>query len=256
MGMRIDGNFTLFREMRPAAMVVSHERSGTHFLMNALAACYGYVSTPWIDFDRPTFNINYFYLPEVRDLLLALADRPMANVVKSHHAVDFFAGELSRLTERYVVFTICRDPATAMLSFWRYMHQWPWTEGPKTLDAESFAAAEPCGRLMRYQMKQYRSMLHRWSAHVEGWLDAAAKSPRVVLVRYEDLDLDYETTVRGFARYLDRSPAVIVRPSRDYNVIPCGPVDPTARRSTPDLDALRQLCREQVGKTMARLGYL
>src|SRR5215469_1383683 len=73
--MRVDGNFAVFQEMRPAVMVVSHERSGTHFLMNALASCYGYVSAPWVDFDRPTFNINYFYLPEVQDLLLALADR-------------------------------------------------------------------------------------------------------------------------------------------------------------------------------------
>lgn len=255
MGMRVDGNFTLFQESRPAAMVVSHERSGTHFLMNALASCYGYVSTPWIDFDRPTFNINYFYLPEVRDLLLALADRPMANVVKSHHAVDFFAGELQRITERYVIFVICRNPAAVMLSFWRYIHQWPWTEGPKTLDPASFACGEPCGRLMRYQMRQYGSLLDRWSAHVEGWLYAAASLPRVVVVRYEDLDTNYEATMRGLAKHLGRPHQAIARPARDYNVIPGGPRDPTGQGVSPDLNSLRQLCREHVGPTMTHLGY-
>jgi hypothetical protein len=82
-------------------MVVSHERSRTHFLMNALAACYGYVSAPWVNLDLPTVNINYYYPPRVRDILLALAARPMANVVKSHHPADLFAAELPRLTERY-----------------------------------------------------------------------------------------------------------------------------------------------------------
>jgi hypothetical protein len=256
MALRIDGNFTLFEDMRPAVMVVSHERSGTHFLMNSLASCYGYTSAPWVDFDRPTFNINYYYLPEVRDLLLALADRPMANVVKSHHAADFFAGELQRITERYVIFVVCRDPAAVMVSFWRFMHQWPWNEGPKTLDAESFATAEPCGRLLGYQMRQQASMLHRWSAHAEGWLAAAASSSRVVVVRYEDLDSNYEETVRGFSKYLGRPPQAIVRPARDYNVIPGGPCDPAGKGLSPNLDALRRLCRKQVGMTMSRLGYL
>ena len=44
--MRFQANLALFPDERPAVMVVSHERSGTHFLMNALAACYGYVSRP------------------------------------------------------------------------------------------------------------------------------------------------------------------------------------------------------------------
>jgi len=30
-------------------MVVSHQRSGTHFMMNTVAACFGYVSNPWLD---------------------------------------------------------------------------------------------------------------------------------------------------------------------------------------------------------------
>lgn len=161
--MRVDGNFSLFSQMRPAAMVVSHERSGTHFLMNSLAACYGYVTTPWIDFDRPPFEINFYHLPEVRDLLLGAADRPMANVMKSHHAVDFFRGALQEITQRYVLFVICRHPAPVMLSFWRFMHQWAWNEGPKLADPLSFAKAEPCGRMMRYQMRQFANMLKAMS---------------------------------------------------------------------------------------------
>lgn len=253
--MQVTGNFALFPEMRPAAMVVSHERSGTHFLMNSLANCYGYVTAPWIDFDRPAFNINYYYLPEVRDLLLALANRPMANVVKSHHAVEFFDDELRRIGERYVLFVICRHPVATMLSFWRFLHQWPWSEGPRTIDPLGFARSEPRGRLMRFQMRQLPSMLHRWAAHVEGWLDAAAQFSGIVIVRYEDLDRDFASTVRGFANHLGRPPQSIVRPARDFNVIPSGPADPAGSGLPPDIDGLRELCRTEVGRTMSRLGY-
>lgn len=253
--MRVDGNFALFSDMRPAVLVVSHERSGTHFLMNALAACYDYVSSPWIDFDRQTFNINFFYPPEVGGLLMALADRPMANIVKSHHPIDFFNGELKRIVERYLVLVVCRHPADVTRSFWRFLHQWPWNEGPKTLDPLSFARAEPCGRLMRYQPRQYPSMLQRWAAHADGWLNAADENERVGIVRYEDLDRNYEQTMRGLAGKLGRAPRTIVRPDKDYNVIPRGPSDPTGELGASHMNELREYCRATVGQTMSRLGY-
>jgi hypothetical protein len=246
---------TLFPEERPAVMVVAHERSGTHFLMNALAACYGYVSWPLFNLDLPHVNINYYHPPAVRDTLLALAARPMANVVKSHHPADFFAAELPRLTRRYVVFSICRDPVATLLSYWRFLHRWPWAEGPRVADPLAFARAEPCGRMMRYQMRQYPHLMARWAAHVEGWLAAAGAVPRVVVVRYEDLDARYGETMRGFAGVLGRPPQALARPARDVHVVPGGPADPTGRGVPPDAEALRRLCREAVGGTMARLGY-
>ncbi len=253
--MELEANLALFPEERPAVMVVSHERSGTHFLMNALAACYGYVSAPWVNFDRPSLNINYYHPAEVRDALLALAARPMANVVKSHHPADFFAAELPRLAGRYVVLSVCRDPAATLLSLWRVMHRWPWAEGPRLADPLAFARAEPCGRMMRYQMRQYPHLMARWAAHVEGWLAAAQAVPGVAVVRYEDLDARYEETMRGLAGLLGRPPKALARPARDVNVIPGGPADPAGRGTPPDAEALRRLCRGAVGGTMARLGY-
>src|SRR5580692_3676771 len=107
--MSVAAEFTFFPEPRPAVMVVSHERSGTHFLMNSLAACYGYVSLPWINFDHPTQSVLDIYSRgAIRDLLLGMANRPMANIVKSHHPPEFFTGELDRLSQRYVILVIYR----------------------------------------------------------------------------------------------------------------------------------------------------
>jgi hypothetical protein len=239
----------------PAVMVVAHERSGTHFLMNTLAACYGYISQPWVDFDHFQVNINFYYPVHVCDSLLDSAAKSRTHLVKSHHQAGFFSGQLSRLTEQYVLFYVCRDPVNVMISHWRFVHRWPWFEGPRVADPLTFARSEPCGNLMRYQVRQHPNMMLRWASHVEGWLAAAATQPRVVVVRYEDLDTHFAETVHSFARVLGRPPLTLDRPPRDANIIPGGPGDPSGRGVAPDVAALRGLCRAAVGATMMRLGY-
>jgi hypothetical protein len=191
---------------RPAVMVISHERSGSHFLMNTLAACYGYVSQPWSNFDWRSVNINFYSPTSVRDHLLSLAAAPPVRIVKSHDQAGFFAEELSRIAERYVLFYMCRNPVGVLLSYWRFMYRWSWFEGPKVADLLTFARAEPCGYMMRYQLRQHPNLMCRWAAHVESWLAAAEMVRRVVVVRYEDLDAHFEEVVHGFARVLGRPP--------------------------------------------------
>jgi hypothetical protein len=249
---------TLFSEARPAVLTVSHERSGTHFLMNSLANCYGYESVFWIDFDIPTVNfLRRFSREQIRDSLLALTARPIANIVKSHHAAEFFTDQLQSLLERYVIFVIYRDPVAVMLSFWRHLHCFrPWVNaGPQVADPLTFARAAPSGQMLRYQAQSCANILERWAAHVRGWHAAAQRFPRIRLVRYEDLDEHYEATIESFAPSLGRLPKLLIRPSRDFNVVPGGPADPMKTGIPPDVDGLRQLCRETVGDTLALLGY-
>lgn len=244
-----------FPPPRPAVLVVAHERSGTHFLMNTLATCYGYISQPWIDFDQTHLKINFYSPRRACDELLSLVAGSHTRLVKSHHQAGFFASELSRLTEHFVIFYVCRNPVDVMLSYWRFMHRWPWFEGPKVADPLTFARSEPCGFMMRYQLRQHPNLMLRWAAHVEGWLDAATAHPRVLAVRYEDLDARFEEVVQGFAGTLGRPPQALVRPPRGVNTVPGGPEDPSGQGIPPDVEALRELCRATVGPTMTRLGY-
>ncbi len=87
-------SFAVFREDRPPIIVVSHERSGTHFLMNSIARGYGYTSAPWIDLDYNQMPINFFHPPAIAGALEKLADQRIASIVKSHHASTFFDGIL------------------------------------------------------------------------------------------------------------------------------------------------------------------
>jgi hypothetical protein len=247
---RSNASFAVFRESRPPVMVVSHERSGTHFLMNSIARGYGYTAEPWIDMDYPRMPINYFHPSTLAGALESLADQRIASIVKTHHAAEFFDGVLNRILKRYIVFYIHRDPVEVMLSFWRFMHRWQWHEGPKRADPIAFATAEPEGQLMRYQTHQRRNMLDRWAKHVEGWHKASLGRPRLRLVPYASLRDDYEATLSSFADLLGRKPQDLTPPAKDENVIPGGTV-----AHKPDVAALRALAAAEVGETMRLLGY-
>ena len=82
--------FAVFPTPRPAVMVVSHERSGTHFLMNAIARACGYTSDPWVDLDWHSLLINYFSPENIAKTLRRLTDQHVASIIKSHHAIEFF----------------------------------------------------------------------------------------------------------------------------------------------------------------------
>ena len=231
-------------------MVISHERSGTHFLMNAIARGYGYASNPWLDLDYNGIPINYYHPPAIANALEKLAELRIASVVKSHHESEFFDRILNGVLKRYVVFYIHRDPTEVMLSFWRLVHGFPWHEGPKCDDPIAFALAEPEGHLMRYQAHQRRNMLERWATHVEGWYRLSKGRRYMRSVPYAALRDDYAATLSSFSDLLGREPADLTPPERDKNVIRGSTVD-----HEPDVETLRTRVAEEVGDTMQLLGY-
>ncbi len=234
-------------------MTVSHPRSGTHFLMNALADCYGYVSTPWINLDHDTANLNYFHPPSVGNYLMALGARPVATIVKSHHAAEFFTDQLQRLAARWVLFVAVRHPVDVLLSYWRFLNGLSWVEGPRVANPLDFFRAEPCGRMLRYQTRQFPNMMLLWAHLVEGWLDAAKRNRHVVIVRYEALETDFEAVMRSFAPWLDQQPHQLSRPQRGNSV--WLRAEETRDVRPAERDALRALCRQTIGRTMDLLDY-
>jgi hypothetical protein len=177
-------------------MVISHERSGTHFMMNSIATCFDCVSFPWLDLDRKQFNINYYHPQSLQMLILKVAETRPANVLKSHHEFTFFSEIIASFKGAIELVYIYRNPADVMASYWRFLHTWNWVEGPKADTALDFAMAPPMGQLMRLQFRQYDTMLDRWANHVRQW---TAARPQVHVVKYEDLACRYEAPSRLWA---------------------------------------------------------
>jgi hypothetical protein len=245
-----------FNEDRPRLLIVGHERSGNHFLMNMVAHAFGYVSKPWIDVDYGSANFNYYHPPSVAGFFQKLKAHRLANTIKSHHQVDFLAQCLSEIVESFIILYVYRNPMDVMRSCQKLMLNWDWVEGPRVGSCKEYIRAPPCGYMMRYQMRQHPNMLERWQAHVDGWMKASDVNPNIIPIRYEELDEGYERMVGKLAAALNLQARPHERPSRHKNVIPLDASPRIDCDSDEFDDDDLEFIREHIGPTMRRLGYL
>lgn len=234
-------------------LVVSHERSGTHFLMNTLDRNFEYVAVPWLNFDFE-LGLNFHSAENIMQFFKKLHDRPVLNVVKSHHPFSFFAKLIAYLAQQFHIFYIYRDPRDVMISFQRLINHFRWDEGPRTSSVGDFMRAQPRGGVLRYQKEQTPSMLHRWKDHVEAWhnYSIATNGRKVHLVRFEDLSERFEETVHRIGSIIGEPVRQVVRPSPGENVIYKGRGNIGDHRELfkpEDYDYVREVA----GKTMQRL---
>lgn len=241
-------------------LVVSHERSGTHFLMNSMAAEFGYVSKPFVNFDQPQLNINYFHPDSVLKYFVKTKSTRPDVIRKSHHQVAFFEPHIESLLEVLDIFYIYRDPRDVAHSFRHALNEWGWFEGPKVASASDFIRAAPAGQMLRFQYHQLPNMLERWRVHVEGWADKASRTPAIAavkyspitMVRYEDLDRRYDETMSEIASQKGWTRLAGQRPAIDQNTIL-----KTNRNSETNVytDSDVEFIKIQIGPTMRKLGY-
>lgn len=232
--------------------VLSHERSGTHFLMNAIAAEFGYASHPHVSLDRPVVHINFFHPPSIAQFYAKSEADKAALIRKSHHQFSFFAPVIDAVLAHSHLFYIYRDPRDVMHSFRHFLNSWAWFEGPKVAVAGDFIRAAPAGQMLRYQYHQLPDMLDRWRVHVEGWLDAELQWPAIEVVRYEELVEDYDAVIDRIASAKGWTRLHGARPERDRNtVLKSKRASPSNAYTAADLEFFRT----RIGPTMRRLGY-
>lgn len=195
---------TLGPEWVKKVIVISHERSGTHFLMNTLADNFGYVSSKWInlDIDNP---INFYAPANIIGFLQCMFGKPVLNIVKSHHPVEFFLPILPMLLQEFHIFYVYRDGAEVMESFCKHLKAEDWDMGPKVENGQILAKTAPAGAVLRYQKMQYPTMWDRWEAHVTGWLSLPPDlMERIIYVPFQALRDDFENIVKYIAFRLGR----------------------------------------------------
>lgn len=234
-------------------MVTSHERSGTHFLMNSMAKAFGYHAENWIDLDWHKIPINYFASQDIIQLMAQFRGQKLANPFKSHHQADFFAPVIEDVLGTMAVLYIYRNPWDVMQSVCRLLNQYDWREGPKCATPAELMRSEPEGHMMRYQMRQHPSMLHRWQAHVSGWLELAETHEKIVPVAYESLRDDYAATMMKVAeRVVGMTPQDSNPPDKVHNV-----VQPREARieDSPASDEDQGFMDDVAGDLMKKLSY-
>ena len=189
--------------MRKKILIVSHERSGTHFLINTIAQSFGYLPNQ-IDLDRSQ-NVNFRNLKMARNWLNQFQGRFVANIFKAHHAYPILSPLLPHLSEEFHVFYVRRDGRDVMTSFWTYLNRLAPGWGPQTRTVGEFMRTTAKGGITQYQADQIEmTMLQRWVEHVDGW---TRFRPPVHYVAYEKLHGQYTDTVDRIAGILGQ-PAV------------------------------------------------
>lgn len=233
-------------------LVVTHERSGTHFLMNTLALNFGYIARPWLNVDFE-HGINFHSADGFANFFGLFRGKPVLNIGKSHHCFGFYENFIDQLIEEFQIIYVHRDPRDVMVSFWRLVNSLPWDEGPKTATPAEFMRHPPSGAMLRYQKNQAETNLDRWADHVRGWAVDAPEPMRqkIIYLRFEDLRLNFEATVKDLAHRLGlpcQAPRV---PSADQNVVLPGKGTVSGFHEHFD-DADLDFVQQRLGPEMAR----
>ncbi|HEY1736258.1 MAG TPA: sulfotransferase domain-containing protein [Methylovirgula sp.] len=231
-------------------IVSSHERSGSHFLINSVALNSLYSNDPHFDFDLMPLGsfLNFHDRNQVKEFLGGLAKHHCASVVKNHFAAEFFLESDGSLMLNGVAkfLYIVRNPIDVMLSYHRFINHFTWHQGPKVKETIDFLKSAPEGQMLRYQSRQVVDILDRWKSHLLGWLKVAKENPQdVLVVAYRDLDQTHEAVTKTILSFLGvDSPEAIVRPGHAEKTVHVPELRTT---SLEQREAIRRAIVEKLG---------
>ena len=195
--------------MRKKILVISHERSGTHFLINTIAQNFDYLPQQ-IDLDNSQ-NIDWHNPAMASKWMRQFQGRFVANIFKSHHSYPYLAPLLPDLLDEFRIFYIQRDGRDVMTSFWFYLNRLAPGWGPRTHTVGEFMRSTAAGGITQYQTKQqHMTMLQRWVEHVEGWTQLDLP---IHYVTYEDLHTHYDNMLERIAGILEQPVISSARPT-------------------------------------------
>jgi hypothetical protein len=182
--------------------VVSHERSGTHFMINTIFAN-AYVRPhlryvgDWLGpYDRP--ESRHRHLEDFR------REWPLwkngGGLVKTHADAHLFREWYPAAPVVYV----WRDPRDTLVSFFHYLNSDELHRTNPSLESqrcESFAEflRRPLTDYLKHGFSDaasFDSVAARWASHVSGWLSV----PDICVIRFEQIKSDFRRVVRDICR--------------------------------------------------------
>ncbi len=182
-------------------MVCSHERSGTHFLMNSINNSSEYTCNPFLDFDYHDLGnaINFFNPNQIADFLIQIKTFKeggklfhMNSIIKSHFPIELVE---KAVDQGMKIAYIYRDPSDVILSYWRFVSSLDWFEAPSTASPLELAQHIPAGRSQRYQVRNHSNYFERWAYHVSSALKMAENNSNIRIIYYEDLIENHSLTM-------------------------------------------------------------
>lgn len=211
--------------MQKPIIVVTHERSGTHLMINCInyknqgefyTIGYNPESKTKRDYAHETYKdiISNAYLPN--------------SVNKSHHQVEFAEDYLDFLFSKYKVIYVKRDVKDVLCSYYKFMpredqiasfpkfEDWIFCK-PDEIGREFFLPYAPDPHIL-IEPDNY---IHRWLLHTTGWLKHQSN---MLVVNYEDILSDYPSQKQKIENWIGKKIADKIPNVHDKSLPNFGPV--------------------------------
>ena len=202
-------NLSCLEKVCVPLIVCSHERSGTHFMMNSISKCTEYTASPFLNYDYLPLGsvVNFFSEQSIRNFLNSLknirhnsVNFSTNSIIKSHFPLTLLGNNDQNICK---VIYIYRNPEEVFISFWRFLNEWDWFEGPKLNSPLELMKSNPKGQSQRYQVDNYKNYFERWALHIINAKEAQSYSNNIVMVNFSDLEKNYKKTVKTICNQLD-----------------------------------------------------
>lgn len=198
--------------MNKPVLVVTHERSGTHLLINL------------INFDNKGEFYTIGFMPKIRDKVFTLEEYKhqvykdivvysyKENIVcKSHHQVEFMEPFLDFVFEKYRVIYLKRDVKDVLVSYYKFLpgsdddfpnfKDWifmkPSDVGDKYLVSKNTHMNGPDPHIFI----EPNNYIHRWKMHIDGWMKYKDK---LLVLNYEDILQNFEETKKKIEEFIGK----------------------------------------------------
>ena len=192
-------------EFKDQLLVTSHERSGTHFLMNSIDSSFKYYSSKkFINFDylRLGSFVNFHSNKSLEDFFSNLHRNKNVSIFKSHFNASYFENLDKNVLKKIKFIFIYRNLIETMKSFWIFINNVNWNEGPKNNFFSKFCFEKPKGQLIRYDNFIGNNLIERYYYNLKSWIEFSNKH-NILLINYNDLNKNYEKTLDKISKYLN-----------------------------------------------------
>jgi hypothetical protein len=212
--------------MSKPTIVITHERSGTHLLINCINHdAKGRFETIGFTSDQRDFNLKGYKHTTYKHIMSSAYVSDSVN--KSHHQVQFMEDYLDFLFSKYRVIYVKRDIKDVLNSYYKFIPK-PEEKNFPAFEEWVFRKPDDIGRkfLQPYAPDPHvviepENYVHRWFLHTNGWLKHKDK---MLVVNYEDMLADYPNQKERIESWIVKKIAPKIPDVHDKSLPNFGPV--------------------------------